>query len=423
VRRMQSLLQSRASATRSPARIGTDVESERRAQLAATGRDRPPRGDFSGVKIHTDTEAAETAAALGARAFSHGRDIFFGRNEFAPHTAAGRALLNHEMEHVLEQSAIGRQAVQFAPRKRPPGAGIGIKPPKEKFIRMRKPGAEKGFVLFKQDSAALAGGVEKELKKLVKGQSEPLLVKIHGYASAEGKDEYNVNLSAHRAVAIKHFLEKHLPPGSKVVLYAHGEESAFGTRRNNRRVGVWFGPKPVQKGVTPKISLKMRTKKPQKKKPPTYTPLYPVGPIGPFKPLPPLPPPSFRFGKPLSLLDDFQLDWRGLAEPGAFRGRRLSGRDAAAAELRGRTIYGNMLSLGVGHGVANWWSNRVLQSTFDARLALEHPSLLDLSPLEMKKFDPNFSQIVVPVMTPEILNWLVKKTFKKDIDFHFDFPK
>lgn len=59
--------------------------------------------DFSAVQIHTDAEAADLAAKLGARAFTVGRDIFFAAGEYAPETDAGRELLAHELTHVVQQ--------------------------------------------------------------------------------------------------------------------------------------------------------------------------------------------------------------------------------------------------------------------------------------------------------------------------------
>jgi hypothetical protein len=49
--------------------------------------------DFSGVRIHTGTQAAQLSSALNARAFTVGQHIFFGQGQFAPGTQAGRELI------------------------------------------------------------------------------------------------------------------------------------------------------------------------------------------------------------------------------------------------------------------------------------------------------------------------------------------
>lgn len=61
--------------------------------------------DFSAVRIHTDAAAGASALALGARAYSAGRDIVFAPGHFEPHSTAGRQLLAHELFHVAQDGA------------------------------------------------------------------------------------------------------------------------------------------------------------------------------------------------------------------------------------------------------------------------------------------------------------------------------
>jgi len=61
--------------------------------------------DFSDVHVHTNSRAAETAAAVNAKAFTVGRDVVFGPGEYAPESAAGKRLLAHELTHVVQQSS------------------------------------------------------------------------------------------------------------------------------------------------------------------------------------------------------------------------------------------------------------------------------------------------------------------------------
>jgi hypothetical protein len=64
----------------------------------------PGRGyDFSGVRVHTDARAAESARAVNALAYTVGRDVVFGAGRYAPETAAGKKLLAHELTHVVQQ--------------------------------------------------------------------------------------------------------------------------------------------------------------------------------------------------------------------------------------------------------------------------------------------------------------------------------
>ncbi|MEO5561688.1 MAG: DUF4157 domain-containing protein [Dokdonella sp.] len=59
--------------------------------------------DFSNVRLHTHAHAADSAAAVGARAYTVGSDVVFADGEYAPQTAAGRRLIAHELAHVVQQ--------------------------------------------------------------------------------------------------------------------------------------------------------------------------------------------------------------------------------------------------------------------------------------------------------------------------------
>ncbi|MGQ3685014.1 MAG: eCIS core domain-containing protein [Candidatus Loosdrechtia sp.] len=59
--------------------------------------------DFRNVRLHTDEHAAESARAVYAQAYTVGRDVVFGRGQYAPWSEAGRKLLSHELTHVVQQ--------------------------------------------------------------------------------------------------------------------------------------------------------------------------------------------------------------------------------------------------------------------------------------------------------------------------------
>ena len=58
---------------------------------------------FSQVRIHTDPQAADSARALNALAYTVGDHIVFGAGPLVD-TSAGRRLLAHELTHVVQQS-------------------------------------------------------------------------------------------------------------------------------------------------------------------------------------------------------------------------------------------------------------------------------------------------------------------------------
>jgi len=71
--------------------------------------------DFSGVRTHTSAEAAQSAQAVSARAFTAGNHVVFGDGQYQPSTSSGQRLLAHELSHVIQQSSSGRTAIQRAP--------------------------------------------------------------------------------------------------------------------------------------------------------------------------------------------------------------------------------------------------------------------------------------------------------------------
>jgi uncharacterized protein DUF4157/OmpA family protein len=79
-----------------------------------------PGPDFGPVRIHTGPAADEAARSLSATAYTIGDDIAFAAGRYQPGTPAGRALLAHELAHVVQQRRQGTLAVQ---RDSPPGAG------------------------------------------------------------------------------------------------------------------------------------------------------------------------------------------------------------------------------------------------------------------------------------------------------------
>jgi Domain of unknown function (DUF4157) len=60
--------------------------------------------DFSGVRVHTDAQAAESARSVNALAYTVGRDVVFGAGQYAPQTNVGQRLMAHELTHVMQQS-------------------------------------------------------------------------------------------------------------------------------------------------------------------------------------------------------------------------------------------------------------------------------------------------------------------------------
>jgi Domain of unknown function (DUF4157) len=84
----------------------SDVLSDRGQPLGAYARSffEPRFGaDFGGVRIHDHPQAAASAHAIGALAYTYGQHIVFGDGQFSMQSSQGRELLAHELVHTLQQ--------------------------------------------------------------------------------------------------------------------------------------------------------------------------------------------------------------------------------------------------------------------------------------------------------------------------------
>jgi hypothetical protein len=59
--------------------------------------------DFGQVRIHADPKAATSAREVDAAAYTVGSHVVFDTGRYAPDTARGRALIAHELGHVVQQ--------------------------------------------------------------------------------------------------------------------------------------------------------------------------------------------------------------------------------------------------------------------------------------------------------------------------------
>lgn len=67
--------------------------------------------DFSAVRLHTDQKAVQLSQDIGAKAFTHGQDIYFNQGQYQPGSTEGKKLLAHELTHTLQQSK-GASSIQ-----------------------------------------------------------------------------------------------------------------------------------------------------------------------------------------------------------------------------------------------------------------------------------------------------------------------
>ena len=240
--------------------------------------------DFSGVRVHTDAKAAQSARAVNALAYTAGRDVVFGPGQYMPETMGGKRLLAHELTHVVQQSMfkvgsgmqrqlevgaaddIFEQEADIQASMVVASADSDTAPPAQQqstrtpgATRLQKPEADiskapaglpcvlstgrpapSGTVIqfaiesAKPSSSELAGIEAYKKSWVARGSVDDVV--INGYASADGGQTLNWRLSCERAEQIKIELSKVIPSG-KITTIAHGETNEFSTTRYepNRR--------------------------------------------------------------------------------------------------------------------------------------------------------------------------------------------
>jgi hypothetical protein len=60
--------------------------------------------DFSGVKVHTDSQSDQLNKSIQAKAFTTGQDVFFRQGAYEPSSRGGQELIAHELTHVVQQN-------------------------------------------------------------------------------------------------------------------------------------------------------------------------------------------------------------------------------------------------------------------------------------------------------------------------------
>ena len=111
---------SQADATEVPPIVGEVLQSSGQPLDASTRAFFEARfgRDFSGVRLHADARATESAHALNSLAYTAGRHIVFASGQYSPGTTGGLRLLAHELTHVVQQAS---GAIQAKPEIGPAG--------------------------------------------------------------------------------------------------------------------------------------------------------------------------------------------------------------------------------------------------------------------------------------------------------------
>jgi outer membrane protein OmpA-like peptidoglycan-associated protein len=256
--------------------------------------------DFSSVRIHSGTTAAQSAQSLNASAYTIGSDIVFGQGQYSPSTSRGQRLLAHELTHVIQQGQGAPLQVQrqesddLPPIPRPgiptPGqAPAPAGPPQTPTVAINEPpepgcpqgGTNLGNLLpdppcaegdeivdgftvkFCRDSDVFATPADRDrVRNFASTQLSQTTFKMQAWASLDGPGapdaahQYNQNLSCHRGKRVARELANAGVLEERISLVAKGPTDRFdaGTteaHRANNRVVVVNAQAPAIAPATP----------------------------------------------------------------------------------------------------------------------------------------------------------------------------
>ena len=88
--------------------------------------------DFSGVKVHTDSQSDQLNQSIQAKAFTTGQDVFFRQGAYEPSSRGGQELIAHELTHVVQQNG-GTVQRSPQPTEISNGKSLSAEPIQRKF--------------------------------------------------------------------------------------------------------------------------------------------------------------------------------------------------------------------------------------------------------------------------------------------------
>lgn len=114
--RLSRVASGTATRALAPASVSRTLQDSGEPLSSATREFFEPRfgHDFAQVRVHRDNAAASSARDVAAHAYTVGPHVVFAQGRYAPESLSGRALLAHELAHVVQQgaSAAGNRLVQ-----------------------------------------------------------------------------------------------------------------------------------------------------------------------------------------------------------------------------------------------------------------------------------------------------------------------
>lgn len=109
--------------------------------------------DFSDVRVHTGSQAHDSAKSVNAHAYTVGSNIVFQRDKYDPSSESGKHMLAHELTHVVQQRSGPVDGTDN-------GDGVKVSSPSDRFEREAVANADR--VMSAPPSAQAVQSVQRE---------------------------------------------------------------------------------------------------------------------------------------------------------------------------------------------------------------------------------------------------------------------
>ena len=197
--------------------------------------------DFSGVKVHTDSQSDQLNQSIQAKAFTTGQDVFFRQGAYEPSSRGGQELIAHELTHVVQQGASVQRkgneeiAENNEPLSNEPASSeiaennepLSNEPASEKMPTTEE---SSGATSPTTDSLHIlkfnfAGSGEETWKTRKRKDGK---IGDHHKPGKEGKEKQQMPRAEHTSGGVKYSKEKAIPDGTKKVFEYAGPLVAAG---------------------------------------------------------------------------------------------------------------------------------------------------------------------------------------------------
>lgn len=251
--------------------------------------------DLSQVQVHTGKEAAASADALQAKAYTHGNHVVFNDGFYNPGTREGNRLMAHELTHVAQQAGGQTSNIQREPLGGEEGeSGKALWDSYENSIEIDA--FEFGQPVLTPEHIIRLAEYKKQISAMLINYPDSFLT-LWGHTDAVDTEAKNEALGLARAEAVK----AELTSGDGALPEAMISTRSMGEREpavksdqkqpKNRRVQLMF---TARRTFTPRLNwtspppLNFDYKTPQIIPPYQYTPEGETDPSFNYKPVPDL---------------------------------------------------------------------------------------------------------------------------------------